>query len=948
MDQVHLAERSSSFGAAIERVAKAVVVLRVCNVRAFDGEGRGCSSATGFVISKEHGLILTNRHVVSCGPITADATFLSKEEVEIHAVYRDPVHDYGMLRFDPSKVRFQDIVEIPLSPERAKVGLEVRLLGNDAGEKLSILQGTLARLDREAPHYGSKDYNDHNTFYYAAASSTSGGSSGSPVIDSDGHAVALNAGGKTRSASSYYFPLHRVVRALEYIKRGEQVPRRTLQLIFKHKAFAEAVRLGLTEKMEAKIRKAFPLATGLLVVDQVVPEGPGDRAGVRPGDILLRLNGALIHEFLPLEETLDDSGTNPVILSLQRGKEAIEVSMKADDLHELTPTEFLDISGAIVHPLSYMQAINHTMKVGAVYVAASGFMFGRSNITWNTIILGIGDVDTPDLDSFEKAITEYPDLSHISIRCAQVSHRNQLFVRSCIVDRTWFVWRRGKRCDEDGLWHFRDLPPPTSPVQEEPKAVQISNRVMSGIVIVTFDVPFQADGIPMSNLYGTGVIVDAKNGLIVCDRNTVPNALGNASVTICGSLEIPADVILVHPMDNYSILKYDPSLLSVQESEERIIIEEKGEQPELFEFQRSPHALKPGSKTSFIGMSHQMTPVAQSCRVTNIERLLFSITSPPRFTAKNQLIFHVDKLVANVGGIMLDDQQRIQGFWWSFSYQSSSYKDKETFCGVAADLVFRTLEQMKAAQAETLRVYTTLALDLIVTPLSKARAGLGLSNERVKVFASDESAQNQVMTIRSVHARSKSAGLLKSGDTLLDIDGENMTTFEVLERVVDNKNQVRVTVLRDLKEIQIVVPVSELSFSGTSRLVLFAGMFLQQPHPAVAFRGFYPEELNGHVGVYCSRWFYGSPAHKYDLKATHFIIGVDEHDVTDLDDLMRVVATLADGQFVRIRTVSLKEKKRVFTLKLDYHYWPTVDLVRDPTTCKWTLNLASPEPKSNL
>ena len=66
---------SSGWERTLDRVVPGVVVVRTYGTRSFDTEGARPSVATGFVVDKDRGIILTNRHVVGPGPTVAEAHF---------------------------------------------------------------------------------------------------------------------------------------------------------------------------------------------------------------------------------------------------------------------------------------------------------------------------------------------------------------------------------------------------------------------------------------------------------------------------------------------------------------------------------------------------------------------------------------------------------------------------------------------------------------------------------------------------------------------------------------------------------------------------------------------------------------------------------------------------------------------------------------------------------
>ncbi|KAJ2735610.1 hypothetical protein H4S06_006694, partial [Coemansia sp. BCRC 34490] len=262
------------------------------------------------------------------------------------------------------------------------------------------MSGQVSRVDRNAPEYGPMTYNDFNTFYLQAAAGSSGGSSGSPVIDIHGNAIGLQAAGRVRSGIVVFLPLDRVKRALELIQEEKPVTRGDMQVQFLYKPFDHARNIGLSQETEARFRAHNSSETGVLVAETVLPEGPGDLAGMIAGDVLVTVNNRIVTDFVELDDVLDRSIGQEVELVVERDGEDIELVVCVEDIHAITPHQYLEMGGAVLHDLSYQLARYYCVPVQGVYVERLWGMLPLDDAGEGVIIESVDDKPTHSLAEF--------------------------------------------------------------------------------------------------------------------------------------------------------------------------------------------------------------------------------------------------------------------------------------------------------------------------------------------------------------------------------------------------------------------------------------------------------------------------------------------------------------------------------------------------------------------
>lgn len=894
---------STDWNATVKNVSSGVVSIYTDVPVSFDGKWNSSSHATGFIVDATRGIILTNRHVVTPGPVTAKAVLINNEEIALTPLYIDPIHDFGFYQYDPSEIKHITPHEFKLNAESAYVGQDIRIIGNDAGQKISILDGTISRLDRDAPNYGKWTYNDFNTYYIQAATASTGGSSGSPVINKKGEVVALNAGSQSRSANAFYLPLTMIKQALNALQNNQKIQRGGLQTTFVTSPYAELKRLGLTEALETSYRALNSELKGLLVINKIIPHSPAAKR-LAIGDILLSINGKPIVDFIALENILNSNINNAVKITILRSATEHQVEVKVSDLTQITPEAFLTFDESIFHNLSYQQARHFNKPIDGVFVAMADASFKQAGIPNHSVIKEFNGVAISTIHDLHQQLTSIASGEKVHVRYFDQHDPNILNYALVEINRKWF---EHSFCEKDavlGYWpcqFFQQESSVKKSIKPQVNTEFLNNKkpvhpIENSFVKVHFTMPYSINGTSNGSRTGTGLIVDTNKGWIVTDRSTVYSALGDIKVTFGNTLEIEGKVEYIHPLHNLALISYQPKAIGDLKVKSAKI---------------SKTPLKVGDEVIQAGINYEGVTVLRKTLVDNVQELWVRTFSVPQFIEDNIEVVYLRNANYSIDGILLNKQNEVAALWATIEHSNEKYNGTTSYsAGIQAEYI---QEIINLAEHK----HTLYSLDIssyYISPVIALQRGLP-HDWLNKVLATTPN-KPKLLTVNYAASSAPSAKVLTSGDIILAINDQAVSSFREVE-LLSQAPEVKVSFYREGNVHHEMIKTVSLPAQDITQVFYWSGLYIHAIHrPAQLQRSVSPD------GVYLASYKYGSPATRYELFAMKKIIEIDDTKITNNNDFFNAVKNKKHQDTVAIKTIDFDGNISVISLVVDNHYWP--------------------------
>lgn len=278
-----------SYAPIVSRVAPAVVTVR-SEQRARGGQRNGGGLGSGVIVNAG-GYIVTNHHVIN-GADRVDVELKDRRSFPARVVGSDEASDLAVL-----KVEAANLPVLPFgNSETVNVGDIVLAFGNPLGVGQTVTMGIISAKGR-ATGLGDGSFED----FLQTDAPINSGNSGGALVNTRGELVGINAQILSPSGGNigigFSIPANMVRAVTDALITDGRVHRGRLGVTVQQVTSDVARGLNLTE-------------IGGALINSVEDDGPADRAGIEPGDVITALNGQAIVDSNELRNKIAQLGPN--------------------------------------------------------------------------------------------------------------------------------------------------------------------------------------------------------------------------------------------------------------------------------------------------------------------------------------------------------------------------------------------------------------------------------------------------------------------------------------------------------------------------------------------------------------------------------------------------------------------------------------------------------------
>lgn len=347
---------------------------------------------SGVIISGD-GYIITNNHVVQ-EAVNVSVTLNDKREYKAEIVGTDPSTDLALIKINESGLPFLSYG----NSDDVKIGEWVLAVGNPFNLTSTVTAGIVSAKARNINILGSKGAIESFIQTDAAVNS---GNSGGALVNTRGELIGINAA--IASGTGYYtgysfaIPVNIARKVVnDFLKYGK-IQRAYLGIYFRE-----------IDDQFAK-EKSFSDLRGIYV-DDVIQGGAADKAGIRTGDVIIRIDNIYVNGKAELMEVIGQKnpGDRAPVLINREGKE-IELSITLQSEESKTLAESSSrvvLHGATFEPLSDADKAKFNIDYGFKIVSLGSGKLKNSGIRQGFILLAVDRKPVKTIQDLRQSLSD--------------------------------------------------------------------------------------------------------------------------------------------------------------------------------------------------------------------------------------------------------------------------------------------------------------------------------------------------------------------------------------------------------------------------------------------------------------------------------------------------------------------------------------------------------------